>query len=59
MSANNDNDGRVGVNNTSSGPSRARTNNYNAGESNFSGATSEIGGILCLPAETHIKARVG
>ena len=38
---------------------RNYNNSYANTDSNFEGATTEIDGVLVLPAETHTKARVG
>ena len=58
MATNNEVEERPAVGNSRQGSWRARVNQF-TGESNFDEATKEMGGILCLPAETHIKARVG
>ena len=58
MATNNEVEERTATGNTRQGSWRSRANQF-TGERNFDGATKEIGGILCLPAETHIKAPVG
>ena len=58
MATNNEVEERPAGGNARQGSWRSRANQF-SGESNFDGATKEIGGVLCLPAETHIKARVG
>ena len=61
MNQNENNESTSGNNNSNNGGNRRSRvgNSGRAVDSGFVGTTPEIRGVLCLPVETNVKARVG